>query len=97
MTADAAKTLLRIAGEQTEVSDNRLAEPLTKIANDYKRLQTQVAALNTEESHSSRTCRARQSGSTRGHFGNARNLLRQAAHAQLAAANEARKLDRQGN
>jgi hypothetical protein len=37
VTKDAAKTLLRIAGEQPDVPINRLAEVLTKIATDYKR------------------------------------------------------------
>jgi hypothetical protein len=48
ITENAAKTLLRIVGEQTDVPDERLAEVLTKVANDYKRLQTQVAALDRD-------------------------------------------------
>lgn len=47
ITENAAKTLLGIAGEQS-VPDERLAETLTKVANDYKRLQDQLAALNTD-------------------------------------------------
>jgi hypothetical protein len=46
VTTEAAKTLLRIAGKQPDVPNERLADVLTKVANDYKRLQAQVAALN---------------------------------------------------
>jgi hypothetical protein len=48
ITQEAAKTLLRIVGEQPDVPDERLAEALTKVANDYKRLQAQVAALSPD-------------------------------------------------
>src|SRR4051794_36394939 len=39
VTDEATKALLRIVGEQTDIPDERLAETLTKIATDYKRLQ----------------------------------------------------------
>ena len=45
VTEDAAKTLLKIVGEDPNIPDDKLAEALTKVAGDYKRLQAQVAAL----------------------------------------------------
>src|SRR6476660_1000676 len=47
VTEDATKTLLRIVGEQ-DVPPERLSETLNRVANDYKRLQAQAAALNPE-------------------------------------------------
>jgi hypothetical protein len=48
VTEEAAKKLLRIVGEDPNVSNDRLAEVLTKVANDYNRLQAQVAALKPD-------------------------------------------------
>jgi tetratricopeptide (TPR) repeat protein len=48
VTEDAAKTLLKIVGEDPSIPDDKLAEALTKVAGDYKRLQAQVAALNPD-------------------------------------------------
>ncbi len=48
VTEDAAKTLLKIVGQDPNVAEDKLAEALTKVANDYKRLQAQAAALNPE-------------------------------------------------
>ena len=39
VTEDAAKNLLKIAGEDTNIPDDKLAEALSKAAGDYKRLQ----------------------------------------------------------
>ena len=47
VTDDATKTLLRIVGER-DVPLERLSETLNCVANDYKRLQGQAAALNLE-------------------------------------------------
>src|SRR5690349_7689964 len=47
ITEDATKTLLRIVGEQ-DVPLERLSETLNRVANDYKRLQAQAAALNPD-------------------------------------------------
>jgi hypothetical protein len=47
VTEDATKTLLRIVGEQ-DVPLERLSETLYRVANDYKRLQEQAAALNPD-------------------------------------------------
>ena len=38
VTEDAAKTLLKIVGEDRNIPDDKLAEALTKVAGDYKRL-----------------------------------------------------------
>jgi tetratricopeptide (TPR) repeat protein len=97
VTEDAAKTLLRIAGEQTNVPDERLAETLTKIASDYKRLQEQVAALSLENPVAQKLVEQARPEIDAGHFQRARELLYQAAQAQLAAANEARKLIEQAS
>jgi hypothetical protein len=48
VTEDAAKTLLKIVGEDPSIPGDKLAEALTKVAGDYKRLQAQVAALNPD-------------------------------------------------
>jgi hypothetical protein len=41
VTEDAAKTLLKIVGEDPNIPDDKLAEALTKVAGDHKRLQAQ--------------------------------------------------------
>ena len=48
VTEDAAKTLLKIVGEDPSIPDDKLAEALTKVAGDFKRLQAQTAALNPD-------------------------------------------------
>jgi hypothetical protein len=48
VTEDATTTLLRIVGEEN-VPLERLSETLNRVANDYKRLQTQVAALTSDD------------------------------------------------
>jgi tetratricopeptide (TPR) repeat protein len=92
VTEEAAKTLLRIVGEQPNVPDERLPEVLTKVANDYKRLQAQVAALNPDN-HTARDLveRAKSEIAT-GNFDAAHQLLTQARQAQIAAAQQANKL-----
>ena len=92
VTQEAAKTLLRIAGEQTNVSDERLAETLTKIANDDKRLQEQVAALSPENPVAKKLVEQAKPEIDAGHFERADDLLREAEQAELAAADQAEKL-----
>ena len=48
VTKSAAKNLLKIVGEDANIPDDKLAEVLTKVAGDYKRLQAKVAALNPD-------------------------------------------------
>ena len=50
VTEDAAKTLLKIVGEDTNIPDDKLAEALTKVAGDFKRLRAQILALNPDNS-----------------------------------------------
>jgi tetratricopeptide (TPR) repeat protein len=95
VTQEAAKTLLRIAGEQTNIPDERLAETLTKIANDYKRLQEQVAALSPENPLAKKLIEQAKPEIDAGHFERADDLLREAEQAQEAAADQAEKLANQ--
>jgi tetratricopeptide (TPR) repeat protein len=96
VTREAAKALLRIAGEQ-DVPDERLAEILTKIANDYKRLQQQAAALTAENPAGRALVREARQELDAGRFERAREVLQEVVQTQLAAANEARKLANQAN
>jgi len=68
VTEEAAKTLLRIIGEQPDVPDERLGEVLTKVATDYKRLQTQVAALNPDNPTARDLVERAKSEIAAGHF-----------------------------
>jgi hypothetical protein len=95
VTEGAAKTLLRIVGEQPDVADERLAEALTKVAKDYKRLHAQVAALNPDNPAARNLVERAKAEITAGHFEAAHQLLTQARQAQLAAAQEANKLAEQ--
>jgi tetratricopeptide (TPR) repeat protein len=95
ITEEAAKALLRIVGEQTDIPDERLAEALTKVANDYKRLQAQVAALNPDNTAARDLVEHAKSEIDAGHFAAAHQLLTQARRAQIAAAQEANKLAEQ--
>jgi tetratricopeptide (TPR) repeat protein len=92
VTEEAAKTLLRIVGEETNVPDDKLAEALTKVANDYKRLQAMAAALKPANPIAMNLVKQARSAIEDGHFELAHQLLRQATQAQIAAADEARRL-----
>jgi tetratricopeptide (TPR) repeat protein len=95
VTEEAAKTLLRIVGERPDVPDERLAEALTKVAKDYKRLQARVAALNPDNPTARDLVERAKSEVFAGHFEAAHQLLTQARQAQIAAAEEANKLAEQ--
>ncbi len=95
VTVDAAKTLLKIVGEDANIPDDKLAEALTKVAGDYNRLQTQVAALNPDNAIARQLVDEAKPEIDAGRFDRARELLRQATQAQIAAAQEARKLKEQ--
>jgi len=92
VTEDAAKTLLRIVGEQSDVPDERLPELLTRIANDYKRLQAQLGALNSNNPTARALIEQAKAEIAAGHFNAAHGFLAQARQAQTSAAQEARKL-----
>src|SRR6478672_9056583 len=94
ITKDATRTLLRIVSEQ-DVPLERLSETLNRVANDYKRLQAQVAALNLDTPTAKALVEQAKPEIDAGHFGRARELLRRATQAQIAAAQEARKLREQ--
>jgi tetratricopeptide (TPR) repeat protein len=91
VTEEAAKTLLRIVGEQTDVPSERLAEVLTKIGDDYKRLQALAAALNLENPTARDLVTQAKADINAGHLDHAHELLRQATRVQVAAAQEADK------
>ena len=93
VTEDAAKTLLKIVGEDPSIPDDNLAEALTKVAGDYKRRQAQVAALNPDNPTARALVDEAKSEIDAGHFDRAHEPMRHATQAQIAAAQEARKLE----
>jgi tetratricopeptide (TPR) repeat protein len=95
VTEDAAKTLLKIVGEDSDVPEDRLAEALGKAAIDYQRLQAQLAALKPDNPTAKVLVEQAKPEIDAGHFDHAHELLRQATQAQIAAAQEARKLKEQ--
>jgi hypothetical protein len=94
ITEDATRTLLRIVGEQ-DVPLERLSETLNRVANDYKRLQGQAAALNPDNPTAKALVEQAKPEIEAGHFGRARELLRQATQAQIAAAQQAYQIQEQ--
>ena len=97
VTKSAAKNLLKIIGEDPTIPDDKLAEALTKVAGDYKRLQTQVAALNPNNPEARRLVDEAKPEIAAGHFARAHELLHEATQAQIAAAQEAAKLEEQAH
>ncbi len=95
VTEDAAKTLLKIVGEDPNIPEDKLAEALTKVAGDFKRLQAQAAALNPENPTAKALVDEAKPEIDAGHFDRAHELLREATQAQIGAAQEARKLKEQ--
>jgi hypothetical protein len=95
VTTEAAKSLLRIVGEQPDTPDEKLPELLAKVATDYKRLQTQVSALNPDNPTAHNLVEHARQEIAAGHFDAAHGLLTQARQAQIAAAEEAVKLARE--
>jgi outer membrane PBP1 activator LpoA protein len=91
VTEAATKTLLRIVGEQN-VPLERLSETLVRVANDYKRLQAQAAALNSDNSTARDLVVRAKTAIDIGQLEQAHQLLREARQAQLAAAQTARQL-----
>jgi hypothetical protein len=81
VTEDATKTLLKIVGEDPNVPDDKLAEALSKVAGDYKRLQAQAAALNPENPTARQLVDEAKPEIDAGHFQHARELLGQATRA----------------
>jgi tetratricopeptide (TPR) repeat protein len=92
LTESAAKNLLKIVGDDANVPEDKLAEALTKAAEDYRRLQTQVAALNPGNQSAKALVDQAKSEIESGDFEQAHKLLREATQAQIAAAQEARRI-----
>jgi len=88
----AVLALLRIVGEDQSVPEDKLAEALTRVAGDYKRLKAQVAAFSPDNPTARALVEQAKHEIDAGHFARARELLHQATEAQLTAAVEARKL-----
>jgi hypothetical protein len=78
LTDSAAKNLLRIVGDDANVPEDKLAEALTKAAEDYRRLQTQVAALNPGNPSARALVDRAKSEIESGNFEQAHKLLREA-------------------
>ena len=98
VTEVAAKNLLKIVGEDSNIPEDKLAETLTKVAGDYKRLQAQVAAfaaLNPDNPTAKSLIEQAKPEIEAGHFQRAHELLRQATQAQVAAAQQAYQIQEQ--
>jgi tetratricopeptide (TPR) repeat protein len=95
VTEDAAKTLLKIVGEDSNIPDDKLATALSKVATDYQRLQQQLAALKPDNPTAKSLVEQAKLEIDSGHFDRAHELLRQATQVQIAAAQQARQLREQ--
>jgi tetratricopeptide (TPR) repeat protein len=95
VTESAAKTLLKIVGEDPNIPADKLAEALSNVATTYRRLKAQVAALNPDNLTARALVDQAKPEIDAGHFQRARELLRQATLAQIAGAQEASKLREQ--
>jgi tetratricopeptide (TPR) repeat protein len=95
ITEQAALTLLHIVGEDSTIPDDKLANALIQVAEDYKRLKTQVAALRPDNPTAQSMIEQAKTEINDGHLAQAHELLRQATQAQLAAAQQARNLREQ--
>jgi hypothetical protein len=92
VTENAAKTLLKIVGEDPNIPEDKLAEALSNVFADYQRLKAQVAALNPDNPIAKALVEQAKPEIDAGHFQRAHELLRQATQAQVAAAHESGKL-----
>ncbi len=95
VTKSATKTLLKIVGNDPNIPDDKLAEALSKVAGDYQRLQAQLGALNPDNPTARALVEQAKPEIDAGHFDRAHELLHEATQAQIAAAQEARKLKEQ--
>ena len=92
VTEGAAETLLKIVGEDPNIPEDKLAEALSKVGADYQRLQARLGALNPDNAVARSLVDQAKPEINAGHFDHARELLRQATQAQIAAAQQARQL-----
>jgi tetratricopeptide (TPR) repeat protein len=92
VTQDAARTLLKIVGDDPNIPDDKRDEALTKVASDFKRLRVQVAGLNPENPTARALVQQAKFEIDAGHLQRARELWRQATQAEIVAVQEARSL-----
>jgi hypothetical protein len=91
VTKTAVLTLLHVLDEE-DVPLERLPQKLGEIANQYKKLQTQLAALNPQNALARRLAEQAETEIKAGRFEQAHQLLRQVTQAGIAAAQQAREL-----
>jgi tetratricopeptide (TPR) repeat protein len=91
ITQGAALTMLRIVG-QHDVPLEQLPQKLAEVATQYQKLQAQFAALDPRNPTARGFVEQAQTEIKVGNFTKARELLRQAKQAQIAAAHQARAL-----
>lgn len=91
VTNAAVLTLLHVLNEE-DVPLERLPQKLGEIANQYKKLQAQLAALNPQNPSARRLAEQAETEIKAGRFAQAHELLRQVTQAAIAAAEQAREL-----
>ena len=97
VTKSAAKGLLKIVGEDSNIPDDKLGEALAKAGEDFQRLRLQLKIAETNpDNPTARSLVEQAKGEVEAaHFERAEELLRQATQVQIAVAQEARKLKEQ--
>jgi tetratricopeptide (TPR) repeat protein len=88
VTQGAALSLLRAIG-QSDVPFVQMPEKLAEVASQYQQMQAQLAALNPDNPSARGFVEQAQAASTAGNLSRARELLRQARQAQVAASQQA--------
>ena len=91
VTENAVVTLLHVL-DQEEVPLERLPQKLSEIADQYKKLQVQVAALNPQNPLARSLAEQAETEIKAGHFEKAHQLLDQVTEAEIAAAQQARQV-----
>jgi len=91
VTENAALTLLHIL-DQEDVQLEQLPLKLGEVANQYKKFQAQLAALNPQNPLARRLAEQAETEIKAGRFEKAHQLLRQVTQAGIAAAQQAREL-----
>jgi hypothetical protein len=91
VTLDATLAMLRIIGQE-DVPLDQLRQKLAEVANNYKKFEAQLAALNPQNPLARSLIEQAQAEIKAGNFIKAHQLLSQAKQAQIAAAQQARDL-----
>jgi tetratricopeptide (TPR) repeat protein len=97
VTEEAAKNLLKIVGEDSNIPEDKLAEALSKVGADYLGLKMQAEALNPDNPTARALVEEAKLEINDGHFQRAHELLREATQAQVAAAQAAERLEQQAH